>query len=246
MNLNTCICGDCLQWMASINDPFADLIIADPPFNINFKYDTYQDNKSSESYLLWCHDWINQCKRLLHNDGNLLICMGDEYVSNIDILCKQLGLYRRNWMIWNYTFGQSGILNTRKGFTRSKTHILRYTKHKSKFYFNAPAVAIPSARSLLYSDKRADKRGKCPDDVFTTKRVAGTHVERVRGVSTQMPTKLLKIWIAAMCKPEGVVFDPFAGSGSSLIAAKMLGQQYLGVELSPNYHQIILNRLSQA
>ena len=231
--------------MSSITDPFADLIIADPPFNMNFKYDIYQDKKPISTYIGWCRDWINQCIKLLQNNGNLLICMGDEHVSEIDIMCRNMGLYRRNWIIWHYNFGQSGTLDHRKGFTRSKTHILRFTKNKNKIYFNAPAVATPSARSKIYADKRADPRGKCPDDVFIFKRIAGTHVERVKGIGTQMPTQLLKVWINAMCKPDGVVFDPFSGSGASLIAAKMLGRKYLGVELSPNYHNIILQRLSQ-
>jgi DNA modification methylase len=243
--IDTCINGDCLKWMRTINTPFADLIIADPPFNIGYQYDAYDDSRPPSDYLEWCTEWISQCKKLLNDSGNILICMGDEYVSDIDIICRhKLGLTRVNWVIWHYKFGQSGKLDTRNHFTRSKTHILRYVKSK-KFYFNAAAVAVPSDRQRLYNDKRADPRGKCPDDVFIYKRIAGTHLERVKGIATQMPVQLLRIWIKAMCRPDGIVFDPFPGSGSSLIAAKYEKRHFLGVELSSKYYTEIIKRLSQ-
>jgi len=223
---------------------FANLIIADPPFNIGYKYDIYNDKRDYSEYMKWTYDWINECKRILHDDGNMLICMGDEYVSDIDVMCrKDIGLKRIEWMIWHYKFGQSGKLDQRRKFTRSKTHILRLCKN-DKPYFNAPAVAIPSDRLKKYSDNRADKRGKCPDDVFIYKRIAGTHNERVEGVKTQMPVALLEIWIKSMCKPNGIVFDPFPGSGASLVAAKKLGYDFMGVELSNHYTDIINKRLT--
>lgn len=241
--MNTCIQGDCLEWMKRQSPDFADLIVADPPFNIGFKYDCYHDNRPDDDYLAWSTDWIKEVSRLLKDDGNLLICIGDEYVADIDIICrKKLSFNRMNWMIWHYSFGQSGRLETRTKFTKSKTHILRYSKC-AKPFFNAEAVAVPSDRQLKYNDKRADKRGKCPDDVFIYKRIAGTHNERAPGIKTQMPVALLRIWIKAMCKPGGIVFDPFPGSGASLVAAKQENRKYFGVELSPNYTSRILKRL---
>jgi len=242
---STCLHGDSLGWMRQQIVPFADLIIADPPFNIGWKYDAYQDKRASGDYLGWTTEWITEAKRLLKPTGNLLICMGDEYVSDIDVICRHtLKLSRQNWIVWHYSFGQSGTLESRTGFTRSKTHVLRYSLGKP--YFNAAAVAEPSDRQLKYHDKRADPRGKCPNDVFIFKRVCGTHVERVRGVSTQMPVALLEKWVKAMCPEDGFVFDPFPGSGASLIAAKRLNRQYVGVELSETYHRLILARLAKA
>ena len=240
---NTCLNGDSTTWMKTITQPFADMIVADPPFNINYQYDIYVDNLSTDQYLDWCHGWISEASRLLLPHGNFLLCMGDEYVSDLDVIARrEYGLHRKNWIIWHYGFGQSGKLNTRKGFTRSKTHILRFVKDTKNAYFNAAAVAVPSARATIYGDSRADPRGKCPNDVFMNKRIAGTHRERVPGIATQMPVELLQTWIKAMCRPDGCVFDPFPGSGASLVAAKSLGRSYMGVELSPQYTEMILNR----
>lgn len=241
MKINTCLTGDSLKWMKK-QRPFADLIIADPPFNIGFEYDKYHDKRPRNDYLQWCQEWISECKRLLKDDGNILICSNDEYVSDIDIICRESSLTRANWLIWHYKFGQSGKLDTRKKFTLSKTHILRFIKNDNAF-FDAPAVAVLSDRQKLYNDKRADPRGKCPNDVFTFKRIAGTHIERVKGIKTQMPVELLRIWIRALCKHNGIIFDPFPGSGASLIAAKLESRKFMGVELSSNYAKQIRSRL---
>jgi len=245
MEINKCINGNSLEWMKTIDKPFADLIIADPPFNIDFKYDSYNDNRPDDDFLAWSEEWIYEAFRLLKSGGNMLIFMGDEYISDIDTICrKKLEMKRLEWLIWHYKFGQSGKLDNRKKFTRSKTHGLRFGKDK-KCYFDPISVATPSDRQLLYNDKRADPRGKCPDDVFSFKRIAGTHKERVKGVPTQMPVKLVRIWVKAMCKPGGLVFDPFAGSGSSLMAAKLESRNFLGVELSEECTKIINDRLSK-
>jgi site-specific DNA-methyltransferase (adenine-specific) len=247
MKYRGCIQGDSLQIMPTLPESFADLIIADPPFNIGFKYDCYDDSRPDSEYLTWTHKWIKEAKRLLKPDGNLLICIGDKHVSDIDYMCRHacsgLELVRLNWMIWHYAFGQSGRLETRTRFTNSKTHILRYAKTR-KAYFNAAGVAVPSARQLRYNDKRADKRGKCPDDVFIFKRIAGTHNERVPGIKTQMPVALLRVWVKAMCRPSGMVYDPFPGSGASMIAAKQEGREYFCSELSPAYADQIGRRLA--
>ena len=244
--MNECINDDSLTWMSqqlSIGQFKANMIIADPPFNIGFKYDTYNDKRTDNDYLNWTEQWLTAAKQLLSEDGNLLVCMGDEYVSDIDIMCRRkLGLVRMNWIIWHYKFGVSGTLETRKRFVRSKTHILRFARH-SKPYFDAIAVATPSDRLKKYNDKRADARGKCPDDVFEFKRICGTHKERVLGIGTQMPVELFKIWIKAMCPQNGIVLDIFPGSGASLVAAKQSGRQYMGVEISQNYCKEINERL---
>ena len=243
---NTCVNTECVSWMNKVKKPFADLVIADPPFNINWEYDVYLDKMSDDDFIAWNRSWVRAVMaKILKPTGNLLVCMGDEYISDVDVVLRRsLGLERRNWLVWHYTFGQSGKLETRKGFTRSKTHILRYVKSKD-FYFDPISVAVPSDRQKLYSDARADSRGKVPNDVFTFKRIAGTHHDRVPGMSTQMPVELLETWVKAMCPKGGVVFDPFAGSGASLVAAKKNKRKYVGCELSPDYTKRILARLAK-
>lgn len=247
MNFNTCVNADSIEWMTNYQgEPFADLIFADPPFNIGWEYDICIDEKTDLEFINWNREWINlAATKCLKPYGTMLICMGDEYVSDIDVMCRRdLGLHRQNWMIWHYEFGQSGKLHSRKRFVRSKTHVLRFSKHKAKFKFDATRVAVPSKRQTMYADSRADMRGKCPNDVFIHKRIAGTHKDRVPHMTTQMPIELVTPWILAMTDHNDLVYDPFPGSGVTLAAAKNKGRQYFGTELSPAYHQHILNRLA--
>ena len=245
--INNVLNIDCVHWLKSyIGKPFADLMIIDPPFNISWSYDIYIDKMSDNDFIEWNKSWISlSINKILKPTGQIMICMGDEYISEIDILCrKELKLYRQNWLVWHYEFGQSGKLHTRKRFTRSKTHILRFSKHRTNYTFNATQIAVPSFRQTKYGDKRADDRGKCPNDVFINKRIAGTHKDRFSGMSTQMPQNMIETWISAMSNPGDMVVDLMCGSGVVLAAAKRLNRQYFGCELSPSYHERVIKRLS--
>ncbi len=62
--LNKIICGDCIKVLSKVEEPFADLIFADPPFNIGYKYDKYNDKVKSEKYIAWTRDWMTACKKV--------------------------------------------------------------------------------------------------------------------------------------------------------------------------------------
>lgn len=238
MILNTCINADSLAWMTAYDGPqFADLVFADPPFNIKWKYDVYIDEMPYHEFIDWNKRWISTAiAKIMKPNAQIFICMGDEYVSEIDMMCRhEFGLHKQNWLIWNYSFGQSGKLHERKRFTRSKTHILRFSKHKKVYTFNGVDIAVPSDRQLAYADKRADPRGKCPDDVLCFKRICGTHKDRVPGVSTQMGADLVSTLIKATTNPGDMIYDPFPGSGISCRVARSLNRNFFATELSPNY-----------
>ena len=59
---NTIISGDCVKILSKLDEPVADLIFADPPFNIGYKYDVYEDRKAYDEYYQWTHDWMSACK----------------------------------------------------------------------------------------------------------------------------------------------------------------------------------------
>ncbi|MFQ3573699.1 MAG: site-specific DNA-methyltransferase [Thermodesulfovibrionales bacterium] len=217
-----------------------DLVFADPPFNIGIKYDKYNDNLSYDEYYKWSENWIAQTYRILKNDGSIYIAMGDEFAAEINIILKRSGFYFRNWIIWYYTFGQ----NQRKKFNRAHTHILYFTKNRNKFKFNSEAIRIPSARQLVYNDKRANPQGKIPDDVWEFSRVCGTFKERLGEHPCQMPESLLERIIKTSSEPGDIVLDPFGGTGTTAMVAKKLRRNYITMEISENYYEIIIKRLN--
>ena len=240
--INRIICGDCIEVLSKVNKPFADLIFADPPFNIGYKYDKYNDKQKRENYIAWTRQWLSVCKKVLKPHGSFYIAIGDEYAANVKIIADELGLFLRNWLIWHYTFGQQ----MKNKFARSHTHIFYFVKDERNFTFNDYAVRVPSDRQLTYNDKRANPAGKMPDDVWSQfSRVCGTFKERTRWHPCQMPEGLLKRIISVSSLPGNCVLDPFSGSGTTAAAAYQLGRDYVGIELSKEYVENARARLAK-
>ncbi len=226
---NQIIHGDCVKILSDVSEPFADLIFADPPFNIGYKYDVYKDRKSYKKYRSWTYRWMEACSRILKPKGSFWIAIGDEYAPEVCWIGRRLHLELRNWVIWHYTFGQ----NTKRKFGRSHTHLFYFVKDRDNFVFNDEAVRTFSDREREYKDKRANKKGRIPDDVWTEfPRVCGTFEERESWHPCQMPESLL-VRIIRVCSSGGqLVFDPFAGSGTTRVVAKKLSRRFCGTEIS--------------
>jgi len=250
------VVGDCVEAMVRLPAECADLIFADPPFNIGYEYDIYDDRRSRDEYLAWADVWIRTAIRLLKPTGSFWLAMGDEYVAEYKIRLDSLGLTMRNWIIWHYTFG----LSCNKKFTRSHIHILYYVYDPKQYTFNADAIRVPSVGLITHTNRRANPLGKVPDDVWILRpqgtaehfrpecdvwfepRISGTFLERVEH-PCQMPEAILERIIRVATNPGDLVVDPFAGSGTTLAVAKRLGRRFWGCELSPRYASVIVERL---
>jgi site-specific DNA-methyltransferase (adenine-specific) len=258
MQTNQVLTGDCLRLLATMPAESVHLAFADPPFNIGYEYDVYHDRKGREEYLAWTEKWLAAVRRVLRPDGSFYVAIGDEYAAEIKVRLDDLGLTMRNWIVWHYTFG---VHCTRK-FTRSHAHILYYVVDPRHFTFEADVVRVPSARQTTYADRRANPRGRVPDDTWVLRpqqderffkpegdtwyvsRVCGTFKERT-GHPCQMPEAVLERIIRVSSRPGELVLDPFSGSGTTLAVAKKLGRDYIGFELSPEYVARIQRRLEQ-
>jgi DNA modification methylase len=251
--------GDCLEGLASCPDGSVDLAFADPPFNIGFEYDSYEDRLAADRYLDWCKQWGAVLARLLKPTGAFWLAIGDEYAAELKLIFqKDLGFSCRSWVIWYYTFG----VNCTRKFSRSHAHLFHLVKDPKSFTFNADAVKVPSARQLVYADARAAAKGRLPDDTWILRpqdipdaftpdqntwyfpRVCGTFKERAGWHGCQMPEQLLGRIIKVSSNPGDIVVDPFAGSGTTLAVAKKLGRRWFGCELSREYCRQVEARLA--
>ncbi len=252
--------GDCVDFMRQLPEGSVDLAFADPPFNIGYDYDVYDDQREDSEYLNWCRDWLSEVVRVLKADGTFWLAIGDEYAAELKVLMqRELGLICRSWVVWYYTFG----VNCKYKFSRSHAHLFHMVKSIDGCTFNVDQIRVPSARQLVYGDKRANPKGRLPDDTWILRpqdlptgfgadedtwyfpRVAGTFNERAGFHGCQMPEQLLGRIIRACSCPDDVVFDPFGGSGTTLVVAKKLGRRFLGCELSEEYGDRIRERLSR-
>jgi site-specific DNA-methyltransferase (adenine-specific) len=252
--------GDCIQRLEQLDAGSVHLAFADPPFNIGYEYDVYHDKQSYDEYLAWSRRWMSGVVRALRPDGTFWLAIGDEYAAELKMIAqRELGLACRSWVIWYYTFG----VNCKRKFSRSHAHLFHFVRDEEQFTFNLDdsEVRIPSARQLVYGDRRANPRGRLPDDTWILRpqdlpggfqpqddvwyfpRVAGTFKERAGFHGCQMPEQLLGR-IVRLCSNAGdLVLDPFAGSGTTLSVAKKLDRHWIGFELSKDYVTQVRSRL---
>ena len=247
--VNQIICGDSIDILNKGPEGWIDLVFADPPFNIGYLYDGYNDERKTEDYLKFSRDWMKAVHRALKPTGSFFLAIGDDYAADLCVI------------IWHYTFGQQPKMK----FARSHTHILYFTKNEKEFTFNADNVRIPSARQTTYADARANPKGKLPDDVWflrpqeapepffsaegdtwNVSRVCGTFKEREGWHGCQMPIGVLNRIIAATSKRGDIVLDPFNGSGTTTVAAALLGRRYVGIDQSEEYVGFARKRLEHA
>jgi DNA modification methylase len=237
-----------------------NLIVADPPYNIGKEYENYDDSKPHDEFMGWTQAWIQMAYNCLHPNGSLFIFAPDEWASEVDVYCRQeVGLNWQSTIVWYYTFGVA----CQGRFSRSHTQILWYTKSKTKFTFNRDAIAVPSNRQLVYKDKRANPKGKVPDntwmltqkamadcfgpdeDTWLVSRVCGTFKERQKHSSNQIPEPIMERIVLACSNRGELVLDPFCGTGTTGVAAVRHGRRFLGYDISPTCVKQSLERIAK-
>jgi site-specific DNA-methyltransferase (adenine-specific) len=254
--------GDCVKAMEKMPKGVVNLAFCDPPYNIGYDYHgEYDDELTPGQYAEWSQRWIVAVRNVLTDDGSFWLAIGDEWAAELKLLCRECGFHMRSWIVWYYTFG----VNSTKKFTRSHAHLLYFTKHKKNFVFNIDQIRVPSSRTLVYKDKRANPRGRLPDDTWILRpqelgveafpehgntwhipRVCGTFKQRIKDAPNQMPEQLIGRIIRACSNPGDLVLDPMAGTGTTLAVAKKLDRRYLGFEASANFADVARHRIAGA
>ena len=239
--------GDCKQVLPEkVFDGSARLAILDPPYNMGKDYEAHKDKMKVPDYLMWLQDRVLRVKKALSEFGSMWIFINDGLVSEVDMQVKALGFHKRAHVIWYYTFG----VNHKSQFTPSHTHLLYYSCSRSQWTFNPDPVMHPSARQIKYKDKRANPKGRLPDntwvlfpeqlpegfdpmgDTWLESRVCGTFHEREKHSPNQIPVPIMSRIVLACSNKGDLVIDPFMGSGSAGVACKMHGRAYVGCDVS--------------
>jgi site-specific DNA-methyltransferase (adenine-specific) len=202
---------------------------------------------------------MGEVNRILKPDGTFWLAIGDEYAAELKVAAtRQIGFICRSWVVWYYTFG----VHCKNKFTRSHVHLFHFVKDAKNFTFNHDAVRVPSARQMRYNDKRANPKGRLPDDTWLlnpleavppvctadedtwlVSRVCGTFKEREGWHGCQMPEAVLERIILVSSNKNDTVLDPFLGSGTTVAAAKNLERQFMGFDISAEYCERAEQRL---
>lgn len=233
------IIGDCVDKLREMEAESIDLVVTDPPYNIGINYGFGVKADKRADYQHWCSVWLSECHRVLKKTGSIWVVSGQEYGAAIDLEIQNAGFHFRNRITWQERFG----VYCRNKFGRTSRSIFYATKSKLGFCFNRDSVLIPSDRQVKYGDKRANPEGKVMGDVWDIPRVCGTFKERIPGVPTQLPEKLIERIILVSSHPGDIILDPFMGSGTVSCVGVKNKRNTVGIELNPQFAAIATQRL---
>lgn len=242
--------GDVEEFLDSLpEEPLFDLTVTSPPYDIG---KPYEKRVPLDEYLAWQKRIIR--KIVLRTKGNGCICWQvGNYVANgcvwpLDIefapIFREFGLQLRNRIVWHFGHG----MHSKRRFSGRHETILWFTKGDD-YTFNLEDVLVPQK----YPGKRYFKgpnkgklsgnpKGKNPEDVWDIPNVVGNHIEK-KDHPCQFPVGLVDRLVLALSNPKDIVFDPFAGSGSTAVAALTEGRYFIGCELNSNYIRIAKERV---
>jgi site-specific DNA-methyltransferase (adenine-specific) len=239
---------DAITGLQRIPDGSIDLILTDPPYGLGKDYGNDSDKQEAADYLAWTERWIDAALPKLKPTGSLYIFLTWRYSPEIFVMLKQR-MTMINEIIWDRRVPSMG--GSTRSFSSVHDTIGLFVKSKN-YYFDLDAVRIPydaatkkaRSRSIFVGAKWLEL-GYNPKDLWSVSRLHKEDVERVEH-PTQKPLEIIQRMLLASCPENGVVLDPFMGSGTTAIAARRCGRQFVGFELNPDYCAIIEARLQSA
>ena len=250
--INQTINGDSFAIMKEMPDNFVDLALVDPPYNLNKKYDGLNFKKMSEQdYQKYTQHWIDLIKPKLKNNASMYVFT--DWLTSVAIApVLEKNFTIKNRITWQREKGRGSLTNWKNGME----DVWFLVNDKDNYTFNVDAVKIrkkvvaPYKENGKAKDWQATKNGNfrdtMPSNFWDDISIPYWSMPENTGHPTQKPEKLLAKIILASSNEGNVIFDPFAGSGSSLVTAKKLNRKYVGIEQSKLYTTWGAYRLKQA
>lgn len=261
--VNTVINGDCVKVMAEMPEKSVDLIVTSPPYGVGIEYDTFEDDMEFAQYKVFSNNWLREAYRVLKDDGR--IALNIPYEINRQDKGGRVFMAAEVWNIMqSIGFKFFGIVDLEEESPhRSKTTawgswmspsapyiynpkecvILAYKKHHIKKVKGEPQWTAVMVEQEDGKDKKTyteEQKREFIDLVYGQwKYFADTRQMTKATFSLDIPSKAIKI----LTYKNDLVLDPFAGSGTSLVAAEIQDRRWIGIELSPNYAEVAKKRI---
>ena len=244
--------GNCLDLLKEIPDRSIQLVVTSPPYNIGKEY---EKKINVDAYIDQQTKVIKDCERVLSDTGSICWQVGN-YVDNGSIIPLDtilypifidLGLVMRNRIIWHF---EHGLHCTRRFSGRYET-IIWFTRKTKKFVFNLDPVRVPQkypGKKYFKGPKAGqyscNPLGKNPGDIWDIPNVKNNHIEKTEH-PCQFPVGLIERLVLSMTNEGDWVFDPFLGTGTSIIAALRHKRRGAGAETEEKYIDIAQDRIQQ-
>jgi modification methylase len=240
--------GDCVETMRSLPAGCADIVFADPPYNLQLEGDLHRPDNSKvdavddhwdqfasfADYDRFTRDWLSAARRVLKDDGGLWVIGSYHNIFRVGAILQDLGFWILNDVVWRKTNPMPNFRGKR--FTNAHETMIWASKgREAKYTFNYEAMKALNDELQMRSD-------------WTLPLCTGS--ERLKDEngdkahSTQKPEALLHRVIVSSSKPGDIVLDPFFGSGTTGAVARRLGRHFIGLERDPKYARLARSRIA--
>ncbi len=263
------ICGDSDKILSELHEQGVkvDLILTDPPYNLNKDFGNKSDSLELPEFLRLSRQRISMCRDLLKPEGSIIWFGIHHYIGFIQTIMYEAGLFYKRLNIWHY---ENGFCRSRKTPMTQYEPFLWFSKSQKKWTYNVDDVRVPyksqeRLKSPVYytaSDGTRKKwepnpLGAMRGDVWSFPTLAGSLYKNERTEHpTQKPESLITELIKAFCPKnkdgiyEGTILDPFHGSGTLGVCCEKLNAQghkisWIGIELEKKWCDVALHRLEK-
>lgn len=245
--LDQVLLGDNLQLLASLPERSADLIFADPPYNLQLQNDLWRPNMTRvdavddewdqfnnfAAYDTYTEQWLSACRRVLKDTGTIWVIGSYHNIYRVGKIMMDLGFWILNDLVWVKTNPMPNFRGVR--FTNAHETLLwaKKSKEQKRYTFNYHAMRNLNEEKQMRSD-------------WEIPLCTGSERIRVNGEkahTTQKPEALLYRVIFSSSNPGDVVLDPFFGTGTTGAVAKKLHRHWIGIERDPDYVKVAQERI---
>ena len=238
--INKTLCGDLFAIMGLLPDAFADLLIIDPPYNLDKNFHGLKFSRTNdEAYLAYLRSWFPQIMRALKPEGSVYICGDWKSTFCLYQIMRDFTVIR-NRITWQREKGRGAKTNW-----KNAAEDIWFGTKSGNYYFDVHAVKqkrkviAPYRENGKPKDWEETEGGKFrlthPGNFWDDISVPYWSMPENTDHPAQKPEKLIAKLILASCPPNGIVLDPFLGSGTTSVAAKKLGRRYVGIEMNEEY-----------
>jgi site-specific DNA-methyltransferase (adenine-specific) len=236
--------GDSLEVLATLPENSVDFVFADPPYNLDKRYDRWDDALEARQYIEWCNQWLTALERVLKPGGTLAVLnipqLAARHFAHLDTFMRF-----QSWIAWEGLSlpvrfimpAHYGIACFSKGEPRPLPGTLE--SHPSL----QPLEEWYCLRSTCVAKRnqsRITDRGILSDLWWDIHRLK--HNTYRVDHPCQLPPLLMERLIGLFTHPGEIVLDPFNGAGTTTLVAAQMNRRYIGIELSEKYHAITLER----
>ena len=250
--VNCTILGDCIKIAEKLPQSAVDLLILDPPYNLNKRFgDNTFSRRTVDEYTDWLGDVLDRMLPTVKPSGTVYIC-GDWHTSASIFAAAASRLTIRNRITWEREKGRGAKSNWKNSSediwfcTRSENYIFNVDQVKLRRKVIAPYRNVDGSPKDWAETEDGNFRDTHPSNLWTDITIPFWSMPENTDHPTQKSEKLIAKLILASTQPGDLVFDPFLGSGTTSVVSTKLGRRYLGIELVEDYALLTEKRLEKA